>query len=198
MSSYSSQVTLHQQSPVIQEFGTVKPISLGLTSATRGYVCRRLSGVLADTQVLYAMYKKFHWLTRGATFCSLDLLMDKHSGEQLELIDELAERMQTLGGVAVGDPRHTAELTRIRRPANGVEKTSAMLSRLREAHETILVDARDTATRAGEGGDGGTSDLLVSKVIRVNEIQCWFLTQHPANSFPVGAEPVEGPRTAEV
>jgi starvation-inducible DNA-binding protein len=177
-SAHGSQPLLHQKGEVIQEFGTVRQYPLGLSHDARMYSCQRLNKALADTQILYALYKKSHWLMRGATFYQLHLLLDKHAGEQLELVDTLAERVQTLGGVAVGDPRHVAELTSIPRPPDGVEEVPAMLSRLLEAHEAILVDAHDAAARTVELGDDGTNDLLVSQVIRTGELQAWFLAEH--------------------
>ncbi|WP_316781702.1 Dps family protein [Streptomyces sasae] len=173
-----SQPWLHQKGAVIQEFGTVKQFPLGLSYDARMYSCQRLNKVLADTQILYGLYKKHHWLLRGATFYQLHLLLDKHAGEQLELVDTIAERVQTLGGVAVGDPRHVAEITSIPRPPDGVEEVPAMLSRLLEAHETILTQAHDAASRTAELGDDGTNDLLVSQVIRTGELQAWFLAEH--------------------
>jgi starvation-inducible DNA-binding protein len=174
----SSQPWLHQKGAVIQEFGTVKQFPLGLTYEARMYSCQRLNKVLADTQILYGLYKKHHWLLRGATFYQLHLLLDKHAGEQLELVDTIAERVQTLGGVAVGDSRHVAEITSIPRPPDGVEEVPAMLSRLLEAHEIILTQAHDAASRTAELGDDGTNDLLVSQVIRTGELQAWFLAEH--------------------
>ena len=174
----SSQPRLHQKGAVIQEFGTVKQFPLGLSYDARMYSCQRLNKVLADTQILYGLYKKHHWLLRGATFYQLHLLLDKHAGEQLELVDTVAERVQTLGGVAVGDPRHVAEITSIPRPPDGVEEVPAMLSRLLHAHETILTQAHDAAARTAELGDDGTNDLLVSQVIRTGELQAWFLAEH--------------------
>ncbi|MEU5144257.1 MULTISPECIES: DNA starvation/stationary phase protection protein [unclassified Streptomyces] len=173
-----SQPLLHQKGQVIQEFGTVKQFPLGLSHDARMYSCQRLNKALADTQILYSLYKKSHWLMRGATFYQLHLLLDKHAGEQLELVDAIAERVQTLGGVAVGDPRHVAEITSVPRPPDGVEEVPAMLSRLLEAHETILVEAHDFAARANEMGDDGTNDLLVSQVIRTGELQAWFVAEH--------------------
>ncbi|MFF5532983.1 Dps family protein [Streptomyces cinerochromogenes] len=174
----SSQPWLHQKGAVIQEFGTVKQFPLALSYEARMYSSQRLNKVLADTQILYGLYKKHHWIMRGATFYQLHLLLDKHAGEQLELVDTLAERVQTLGGVAVGDTRHVAEITSIPRPPDGVEEVPAMLSRLLEAHETILTDAHDAAARVAELGDDGTNDLLVSQVIRTGELQAWFLAEH--------------------
>ncbi|MFE6895170.1 Dps family protein [Streptomyces sp. NPDC057694] len=186
----SSQPLLHQRGPLIQDFGTVKQFPLGLTADARRYSCQRLTRVLADTQMLYHLYKKYHWLMRGATFYQLHLILDKHAGEQLELVDALAERVQTLGGVAVGDPRHAAELTSVPRPPDGVEEVPAMLSRLLEAHEIILTEAHDAAARTVENGDDGTKDLLVSQVIRVGELQCWFLAEHLVDTPLVRADDV--------
>ncbi|MFP1629346.1 Dps family protein [Streptomyces sp. 5K101] len=174
----SSQPRLHQKGKVIQEFGTVKQFPLGLSYDARMYSCQRLNKVLADTQILYSLYKKHHWNMRGATFYQLHVLLDKHAGEQLELVDTIAERVQTLGGVAVGDPRHVAEITSIPRPPDGVEEVPGMLGRLLEAHETILVEAHDVAARSAELGDDGTNDVLVSQVIRTGELQAWFLAEH--------------------
>lgn len=162
----------------MQEFGTVRQFPLGLSADTRIYSCERLNQVLADTQILYGLYKKHHWLMRGATFYQLHLLLDKHAGEQLELVDLIAERVQTLGGVAVGDPRHVAEITTIGRPPNGAEEVPAMLSRLLAAHETILIKAHEAAARTAEMGDDGTNDLLVSEVIRTGELEAWFVAEH--------------------
>ncbi|MCY9783070.1 DNA starvation/stationary phase protection protein [Nocardiopsis sp. EMB25] len=174
----SSQPWLHQKGNEIQEYGTVRQLPVGMSYNTRMYSCQRLNQVLADTQILHALYKKHHWLMRGQTFYQLHLLMDKHADEQAELIDTVAERIQTLGGVAIGDPRHVAEITNVPRPPNGVEEVPAMLSRLLEAHETILEDAHDAAARCQENGDDGTNDVLVSDVIRTNELEAWFLAEH--------------------
>ncbi len=174
----SSQPWLHQRGVEVQKFGTVRQFPIGLSHDARMYSCERLNKILADTQILYALYKKHHWLMRGPTFYQLHLLLDKHAGEQLELVDMIAERVQTLGGVAVGDPRHVAEITSIPRPPDGAEEVPAMLSRLLEAHETILIESHDAAARTMEMGDDGTNDLLVSDVIRTGELEAWFLAEH--------------------
>jgi starvation-inducible DNA-binding protein len=174
----SSQPWLHQHGAEIQKFGTVRQFPLGLSLDARLYACERLNQILADTQILYALYKKHHWLMRGATFYQLHLLLDKHAGEQLELIDTVAERIQTLGGVAIGDPRHVAQITRIPRAPDGCEEVPAMLSRLLEAHELILIDAHEAAAKVAQLGDDGSNDIIVSDVIRTGELEAWFLAEH--------------------
>jgi starvation-inducible DNA-binding protein len=115
---------------------------------------------------------------RGATFYQLHLLLDKHAGEQIKLVDQIAERIQTLGGIAIGDPRHVVEISRASRPPNGCEEVPSMLSRLLETHEMILTDAHDAAQRTVELGDDGRNDLIVSDIIRTNELEAWFLAEH--------------------
>ncbi|GAA1821203.1 DNA starvation/stationary phase protection protein [Planosporangium flavigriseum] len=173
-----SQTWLHREGREIQAFGTVREFPIALPTETRRRSCEWLNQILADTEILYSLYKKHHWLVRGVTFYQLHLLLDKHADEQRELVDLLAERVQTLGGIAVGDPRKAAEITRIPRAPDGAEEVPAMLSRLLEAHEIILKEAHDIAARAAELGDDGTNDLLVSGVIRTGELQAWFLAEH--------------------
>jgi starvation-inducible DNA-binding protein len=134
LASAESQPWLHQHGQEIQAFGTARLFPIGLSLETRLSSCQRLNRILADTQILDALYKKHHWQVRGATFYQLHLLLDKHAGVQLTLIDTIAERVQTLGGLAVGDPRHVAEITAVPRPPDGAEEVPAMLSRLLEVH----------------------------------------------------------------
>lgn len=174
----SSQPKPEHSDVEIQKFGTVRQFPIGLSYDARMYSCERLNRLLADTQILFALYKKHHWLMRGPTFYHLHLLLDKHAGEQIALIDAIAERIQTLGGIAIGDPRHAAEITQIPRPPNGCEKVPAMLSRLLSAHELILADAHDAAGRVIKMGDDGSNDLIVSDIIRTGELQSWFIVEH--------------------
>ena len=162
----------------IQRFGSLRLAPIALESKARSESCRLLNIILADTMILYAMYKKHHWLVMGPTFYQLHLLFDKHAEEQGEIIDLVAERVQSLGGVAVGDPRHAAELTTIDRPPNGAEDVPAMIHRLLDAHEVIIEKVRDAIDRTEKGGDWGSNDLLMGDVLRRNELQTWFIASH--------------------
>lgn len=162
----------------VQRFGSLRKLPLGLTDASRRQSCTLLNEVLADSTILYSLYKKHHWLVAGPTFYQLHLLFDKHAAEQLVLIDDLAERVQMLGGIAVSDPRHVAELTNIVRPPNGAEEVPAMLSRLVGAHEIIIGETRKAIDVTEQNGDSGSNDLLMGDVLRTNEMQMWFVSAH--------------------
>jgi starvation-inducible DNA-binding protein len=162
----------------IQRFDTLRSLPIGLSEETRRRSCSTLNRILADSSILYSLYKKHHWLVAGPTFYQLHLLFDKHATEQLELIDLLAERVQTLGGVAVGDPRHAAELTSIERPPDGAEDVPAMITRLLHAHETLIARVREAIAMTDDTEDWGSNDLLMSDVLRRNELQVWFIGEH--------------------
>ena len=162
----------------IQKFGSLRLAPIALASTARSESCRVLNVILADSMILYALYKKHHWLVMGPTFYQLHLLFDKHAEEQGEIIDLLAERVQSLGGIAVGDPRHAAELTTIDRPPNGAEDVPAMIHRLLNAHEAIIEKVRDAIDRTEKSGDWGSNDLLMGDVLRRNELQVWFIASH--------------------
>jgi starvation-inducible DNA-binding protein len=162
----------------VQKFGSLRLAPIALESTARSESCRLLNIILADSMILYGLYKKHHWLVMGPTFYQLHLLFDKHAEEQTELIDLLAERVQSLGGIAVGDPRHAAELTTIDRPPNGAEDVPAMIHRLLDAHEAIIEKVRDAIDRTEKSGDWGSNDLLMGDVLRRHELQVWFVSSH--------------------
>ena len=174
------QPILNQRGPIIQDYGTVRNLPQGLSSEVRQQMCENLNQVLADTITLAQMYKKHHWQVSGHTFYQLHLLFDKHYTEQAALVDAIAERIQLLGGVATGMPAAVAKLSKVENPPDGVEEVPVQISRLLEAHELINKEVRDYAGKADDAGDDGTNDLLVSQVLRVNELQVWFIATHLA------------------
>jgi starvation-inducible DNA-binding protein len=173
---------VHQHAREIQKFGTViSNLPIGLSEKIRLQLTAQLNLMLADTMTLRDLYKKSHWQVSGPTFYQLHLLFDKHYGEQVELVDLLAERIQTLGGVAIAMAHDVAEMTRISRPPQGREEVPMQISRLLQAHEQILTHARALAHEAADKGDDATNDILVSNVIRTNELQVWFVSEHLVN-----------------
>jgi starvation-inducible DNA-binding protein len=168
-----------QSARSIQKYGTVvKDLPIGLDESTRVEIVAQLNLMLADTITLRDLYKKSHWQVGGPTFYQLHLLYDKHAGEQSELVDELAERVQMLGGVSIAMAHDVAANTRIERPPIDREEVPVQISRLLEAHNVILKHARELAEKADELGDVGTNDLMASSVVRTNEMQVWFVGEH--------------------
>src|SRR5271163_5006066 len=172
----SAQPRYHQSARELQAFGTVTSTQpLQLVEPVRLEMTEQLNQLLADTMTLRDLYKKSHWQTAGASFYQLHLLFDKHFEEQSELVDEIAERIQMLGGLSIAMGADVAEATNIPRPPKGREELPVQISRLLTAHEIILQGAHASAKKAATMGDDGTNDLLVSSIIRTNESQVWFL-----------------------
>lgn len=174
-----AQPFLRQRAPETQPYDVVtEDLPLGLSVDVRREVVQGLNQILADTITLRDLYKKSHWQVSGPTFYQLHLLFDKHYEEQAELVDALAERVQLLGGIAIAMAHDVAETTTLQRPPRGREEVPVQISRLLEGHQTIIEETRAAAHRADELGDDGSNDLLVSEVLRKNEFQAWFLSEH--------------------
>src|SRR5690349_24449791 len=175
-SSLNAQPRIHQRAAEIQPYGTVShALPLELEEPVRLEMTEQLNQLLADTITLRDMYKKHHWQVAGPTFYQLHLLYDKHYKEQSELVDLLAERIQTLGGVTIAMAHDVAETTNLPRLPRGRQDPPVQLARLLHAHEVVLYESRTMARQAAEVGDDGTNDLLISDVVRTNELQVWFL-----------------------
>ncbi len=177
--SINAQPRIHQSAGEIQAYGTVlHGLPLELEEPVRLEITEQLNLLLADTMTLRDLYKKSHWQVAGPTFYQLHLLFDKHYGEQVEIVDGIAERIQLLGGVSLAMAADVAETTRIERPPRGREEVPVQISRLLDAHQIIIGHCRQLARRASELGDDGTNDMIVSDVLRANELQVWFLSEH--------------------
>jgi starvation-inducible DNA-binding protein len=168
----------HQQANEIQPFGHIVKLPIALSERACRESIENLNQLLADTMSLRDLYKKHHWQVSGPTFNQLHLLFDKHHEQQSELTDAIAERIQLLGGVGIAMSHDVAETTLVPRPPKGREAAPVQISRLLHAHEIVLKEARTMARQAAEAGDDGTNDLIVSNVIRTNELQVWFVAEH--------------------
>jgi starvation-inducible DNA-binding protein len=178
-SKINAQPRIHQHAAEIQAYGSVShALPLDLDEAVRLEMTEQLNQLLADTMTLRDLYKKSHWQVAGPTFYQLHLLFDKHFEEQVEIVDTIAERIQLLGGISLAMAADVAETTRIERPPRGREEVPVQLSRLLDAHQMIIEHCRKLAGRADELGDDGTNDMVISDVLRTNELQVWFLSEH--------------------
>jgi starvation-inducible DNA-binding protein len=175
----SAEPRVHQSSRETQPYGTVThAFHLELEQPVRLEMTEQLNQLLADSITLRDLYKKSHWQVAGPTFYQLHLLFDKHFNEQVEIVDGIAERVQLLGGLAIAMAHDVAETTQIERPPRGREEVPVLISRLLDAHQIIIRECRELAERASKVGDQGTNDLVVSNVLRVNELQAWFVSEH--------------------
>jgi starvation-inducible DNA-binding protein len=179
---------LGQRGKVIQEYGKVIHMPIGVAQDAREKNADALNQILADLITLRDLYKKHHWQVAGHTFYQLHLLFDKHADELTELVDEVAERIQILGGIAIAMAADVAETTKIERPPRGREEVPVQIDRLLEAHELILKEAHKAAEQADDNGDDGTNDLLTSKLIPLTQTQVWFVAEHVVDVPTVRAE----------
>jgi starvation-inducible DNA-binding protein len=187
---------VHQHSREIQAYGKIAKLPIALDENVCAESVENLNQILADTMTLRDLYKKSHWQVSGHTFYQLHLLFDKHYEEQDELVDTIAERIQLLGGVSIAMAADVAETTIIPRPPRGREEPPVQISRLLEAHEMLLKEARTMAKQASESGDDGTNDVLVSEIIRTNELQVWFVSEHLVDVPLVKADPLTKTKAA--
>jgi starvation-inducible DNA-binding protein len=169
---------INQTSVEIQPFGTIVKLPIGLGEKVCKESVERLNQILVDTMTLRDLYKKHHWQVSGSTFYQLHLLYDKHYDEQVELVDQIAERIQLLGGLSYAMAADVAEQTNVPRPPRGREEVPVQISRLLTAHQIVIQGAHAAARKASEMGDDGTNDLLAGDVLRTNEMQVWFLSEH--------------------
>jgi starvation-inducible DNA-binding protein len=168
----------HQHAHEIQPYGHLVRMPIALSETACRASVENLNQLLADTITLRDLYKKHHWQVAGPTFHQLHLLFDKHYDEQNEIVDAIAERIQLLGGVSIAMAPDVAEMTLIPRPPKGREQPPVQISRLLHAHEIVLKEAHTMARLAAEAGDDGTNDLIVSEIVRRNELQVWFVAEH--------------------
>src|SRR2546426_164583 len=140
-----AQPLLRQRAPEIQPYGTLTQYPIALDEGVRAASVEALNQILADTMMLGDLYKKHHWQVAGHTFYQLHLLFDKHYGEQSTLVDALAERIQSLGGISVAVAHDVAEMTRIERPPRGRGEVPGQISRLLETHVLVIKEERVTA-----------------------------------------------------
>jgi starvation-inducible DNA-binding protein len=179
---------VQQHGHEIQPWGHLIRMPIALAESACKESVDNLNQILADTMTLRDLYKKHHWQVSGHTFYQLHLLFDKHFAEQSALVDAMAERIQLLGGVSIAMASDVAETTLIPRPPKGREPVPVQISRLLHAHEIVLKEARTMARLAAEREDDGTNDLLVSNVIRTNELQVWFVAEHVVDTPVVRAD----------
>lgn len=148
-------------------------INIGIPDNSRKEISEGLSKLLADTYTLYLKTHNFHWNVTGPHFNSLHAMFMAQYTETWNAIDEIAERIRSLGYPAPGSYSVFAKLTSIKE-SNGVPKAEDMVQELVEGHEAVARTARSVFPAAEKGNDEATLDLLTSR-IQIHEKTAWML-----------------------
>jgi starvation-inducible DNA-binding protein len=139
-----------------------------------------LSVVLSDEMTLYVKTRKFHWNVTGESFMELHKLFEAQYTELETIIDEVAERIDKLGGKTIGTMNEFSKLSRIKENPSEYSVQKTLISELLTDHETLISELRkDIDKSADENHDGGTADLL-TKVLQQHETIAWILRRYLA------------------
>lgn len=148
-------------------------IDTGLGAAERADVARELTKVLADSYAVYLKTHGYHWNVRGPQFFALHNLLEQQYREIWEALDDIAERIRSVGEFAPQGYAAFANLTSIK-DGDPEKEASAMLAELIDDHQTLIATAR-RALKAAEGdGDDVTVDLLTQR-LAAHEKSAWML-----------------------
>ena len=155
----------------------MKP-DLGIKEQNLTEINDLLNHVLADGNVLYIKLRKFHWNLSGDNFMELHKLFEEQYDAVAEAIDEVAERISTLGGVAIGTTSEFAELSLLIENPGKIPTKQEMIKELVNDHETIVKSLRKFVDDTEEKyGDKGTSDFLTG-LMQAHEKMAWKLRKY--------------------
>jgi starvation-inducible DNA-binding protein len=148
-------------------------IDIGIEEKDRQAIAQGLSQLLADSYTLYLKTHNFHWNVTGPMFATLHSLFEEHYTELALAVDEIAERIRSLGSYAPGSFSEFQRLASVKE-AEGVPEALEMVRSLAESHETVVRTARSIFPVAEKAGDESTVDLLTGR-LRVHEKTAWML-----------------------
>lgn len=148
-------------------------IDIGIATADREAIANGLKKVLADSYTLYLQTHNFHWNVTGPQFRELHLMFEEHYTELATAVDDIAERIRTLGVAAPGTYKAFAELSSIEE-VEGVPAASEMVSLLTHGHEQVVKTCREVIKIAQEADDESTA-ALVGDRMREHEKTAWML-----------------------
>ncbi|WP_196140719.1 Dps family protein [Aliikangiella sp. G2MR2-5] len=148
-------------------------INIGINLQDREHIANHLKRLLADSYTLYLQTHNFHWNVTGSQFRELHLMFEEHYNELALAVDEIAERIRTLGFAAPGTYRAFVELSSIEE-VEGVPEAGKMIEILNQSHETLVRTSRE-ALKAAQAADDESSAALISDRMRVHEKTAWML-----------------------
>lgn len=148
-------------------------IDIGITEEDRSKIADGLSRLLADTYTLYLKTHNFHWNVKGPMFQTLHLMFETHYTELALAVDDIAERIRTLGFPAPGTYKQFVELSSIKED-EGVPEAKEMIRLLVEGQEACVRTARSIFPVYDASNDEPTADLLTQRM-QVHEKNAWML-----------------------
>lgn len=148
-------------------------IDIGINQQDRQDIAEGLKRLLADSYTLYLQTHNFHWNVTGPQFRELHLMFEEHYTELATAVDEVAERIRTLGVAAPGTYKAFAQLSSIEE-VEGVPSAEAMVATLTQGHEQVVKTCRDVLKKAQDADDESTA-ALVGDRMRVHEKTAWML-----------------------
>lgn len=148
-------------------------IDIGITKEDRQDIAEGLKRLLADSYTLYLQTHNFHWNVTGPQFRELHLMFEEHYTELAVAVDDIAERIRTLGVAAPGTYKSFAELSSIKE-VEGVPGAADMVVTLTHGHEQVVKTCRDVLKKAQDADDESTA-ALVGDRMRVHEKTAWML-----------------------
>ena len=148
-------------------------INTGIAKAERVDVARELTKVLADSFAVYLKTHGYHWNVRGPEFFTLHTLLEQQYREMWEALDEIAERIRSLGELAPQGQAAFANLTAIK-DGDPTKDAPAMLKELMTDHETLIATTRAALKAADDDGDDVSVDLMTQR-LAAHEKFAWML-----------------------
>ena len=151
----------------------MESMNIGIAPEHRAEIAEGLKHLLADSYTLYLLTHNFHWNVTGPQFRELHLLFEEHYTELAVAVDDIAERIRTLGVAAPGTYKQFAELSSIAE-VDGVPSAPDMVEILTASHEQVIRTCRDVLKKAQAGNDE-SSVALISDRMRIHEKTAWML-----------------------
>ncbi len=148
-------------------------INIGISEKDRKIVCKGLSKLLADSYLLYLKTQNYHWNVTGKMFQPLHTLFEEQYREMAEAVDDIAERIRTLGEFAPGSFTSFLKVTSIREESS-IPTAEEMIHNLVQGNEAVVTTARQIVAEANECEDDVTTDLMVERM-QIHEKNAWML-----------------------
>ena len=148
-------------------------LNIGIDAEQRTRIAKGLSRLLADSYSLYLKTHNYHWNVTGPQFNSLHLMFETQYTELATAVDEIAERIRSLGVRAPGSYSEFAELTSIAE-GSGEESAEEMTRQLVLGQESVARTAREAFGAAEQANDQSTADLLTQRM-QIHEKNAWML-----------------------